>query len=413
MYPSQETREANMISLVYGGDAIGRLDDGRTIFVPYTLPGEKVKARIIEEKKGYVRASLVELLKPSPQRITPRCPHFSDCGGCHYQHLPYDLQLVIKHQILGEQLQRIANITNFPIDAMIPSPLQWNYRNAVQFHLAADGRLGFRGADSHRIVSIRECHLPEDALNDAWPRLEYEQDAGLQRIELRQGCGEDLLLILEGKEYQEPVFQTDLRLSAVYVSGGETRLLAGEDFIWMDILGRIFRVSAGSFFQVNSRQAERMVAHLLSILPLSPASIVLDLYCGVGLFSAFLAPIVKRCIGIEISPSASEDYVANLDEFDNVELYIGAVESVLPELNIKADVVVMDPPRSGSGKIALDEIMKIRPDVIAYISCDPATLARDCRHLLAGGYQLERVTPFDMFPQTYHIESINIFRLSN
>jgi 23S rRNA (uracil1939-C5)-methyltransferase len=152
MNPSQEFWQVNLTSLVYGGDAMGRLDDGRAVFVPYALPGEKVKVRLIEEKKGHARASLVEVLQPAPERIMPRCRHFGDCGGCHYQHLPYESQLEIKRSILREQLKRIANLPDAPVDAMVPSPGQWNYRNAIQFHLTSDGKIGFQGADSHRIV---------------------------------------------------------------------------------------------------------------------------------------------------------------------------------------------------------------------------------------------------------------------
>jgi 23S rRNA (uracil1939-C5)-methyltransferase len=410
MNPSQDLWQVDLTSLVYGGDAMGRLPDGRAVFVPYALPGEKVRVQLMEEKKGHARGNLVEVLLPSPERITPRCRHFSDCGGCHYQYLPYERQLEIKQSILREQLQRIANLSEAPVDPVVPSPNPWNYRNTLQFHLTADGKIGFQAADSHRVVAISECHLPEEALNETWPQLEFEPLAGLERVELRQGAGEELLLILEGDADQAPEFQTELRLSAVYTSGGEMQLLAGEEFIWMEVLDRAFKVSAGSFFQVNSRQAEVMIEHLLSILPLSPQASVLDLYCGVGLFSAFMAPRVNRCVGIEVSPWACDDFTINLDEFDNVELYVGAAETVLPGLEFKADMVVMDPPRSGVDKIVLDEMVKMKPTLIAYVSCDPATLARDTRRLLSGGYQLERVTPFDMFPQTYHIESISLFR---
>jgi len=411
MNPSQDLWQVDLTSLVYGGDAMGRLPDGRAVFVPYALPGEKVRVRLIEEKKGHAHASLVEVLLPSPERITPHCRHFSDCGGCHYQHLPYERQLEIKRSILREQLKRIANLSEAPVDPVVPSPNPWNYRNSLQFHLTADGKIGFQATDSRRVVVISECHLPEEALNETWPQLEFEPLAGLERVELRQGAGEELLLILEGDADQAPEFQTEARLSAVYTSGGKMQLLAGEEFIWMEVLNRAFKVSAGSFFQVNSRQAEVMVEHLLSILPLSSQTTVLDLYCGVGLFSAFMAPRVNRCVGIEISPWTCDDFTINLDEYDNVELYVGAAESVLPGLEFKADMVVMDPPRSGVDKIVLDEVIRMQPVLIAYVSCDPATLARDTRRLLSGGYHLERVTPFDMFPQTYHIESISLFRL--
>ena len=156
-------------------------------------------------------------------------------------------QLEIKHFILREQLERIANLHDAPVDPVVPSPDPWNYRNTLQFHLAADGKIGFLGGDSHRIVAISECYLPEEAINDTWPQLEFEPGSGLDRIELRQGTGEELLLILEGDLERGPDFQTELRLSAVYASNGQIQLLAGEEFIWMDVLNRSFKVSAGSF----------------------------------------------------------------------------------------------------------------------------------------------------------------------
>jgi 23S rRNA (uracil1939-C5)-methyltransferase len=161
---------------------------------------------------------------------------------------------------------------------------------------------------------------------------------------------------------------------------------------------------------VNTLQAEAMVKHLLNILPLHSQDTLLDLYCGVGLFSAFLAPHVARCVGIEVSPWACDDFALNLDEFDNVELYVGTTEEILPALDISPDVVVLDPPRAGVEKAALQALVAKHPPVIAYVSCDPATLARDTRFLIANGYTLDQVIPFDLFPHTYHIESISLFR---
>jgi 23S rRNA (uracil1939-C5)-methyltransferase len=186
--------------------------------------------------------------------------------------------------------------------------------------------------------------------------------------------------------------------------------LAGEDHLMLEVKGEPFLVSADSFFQVNIPQAERMVDWLLEALDLQGGETVLDLYCGVGLFSRFLAPRAGRVVGVEVNLSACEDYAENLDEFDNVELYIGAAGSILPSFNVNADVIVADPPRAGIEKKAMDAILKMKPEQIAYISCDPATLARDAKMLLAEGYLLKSVQPIDMFPQTYHIESLSLFR---
>jgi 23S rRNA (uracil1939-C5)-methyltransferase len=399
--------------LAYGGAALGRLEDGRAVFVPFALPGETVRARIVEEKRGHVRAELVEVLEPAPERIPPKCKHFFTplarssgegpgvraCGGCHHQNLSYANQLKAKTEILRDQL--------------IPSPQEWNYRNHVQFHLTREGKLGFFAADGAGIVPVTECHLPEAPLNELWPRLEFDPGLGLERVSLRLGADGETMLILESDETPELELEADL--SVVHLREGEAVVMAGEQALTVEVRSRPFRVSAASFFQVNTAMAGKMVEHLLACLSLPPQATVLDIYCGVGLFSAFLAPLAGRVIGIESSPSACEDFAANLDEFENVELYEGAAEDVLPYLGdhegrpYKPEAAIVDPPRAGLDKRALDALQALGPGRIAYVSCDPSTLARDARRLLDGGYRLVSVTPFDLFPQTYHIESISLF----
>ena len=204
-------------------------------------------------------------------------------------------------------------------------------------------------------------------------------------------------------------FSTEADVSAVHLSPDGIVLLAGDDFTTLEVLGRPFRVSAGSFFQVNTAQAAAMVEHLLELLSVTSQSHVLDVYCGVGLFSAFCAERAGQVSGIELSEPACRDFAVNLDEFENVALYQGAAEDVLPGLDFTPDMVVVDPPRAGLARPALDALLQLAPPRLAYISCDPSTLARDAKRLLAGGYQLIQATPFDLFPQTYHIESISLF----
>jgi 23S rRNA (uracil1939-C5)-methyltransferase len=186
-------------------------------------------------------------------------------------------------------------------------------------------------------------------------------------------------------------------------------VLAGSDYLTMRILDRPFQVSAASFFQVNTGQAELMVRHLLDNLRLPAGATLLDVYCGVGLFSAFLAPAVSRLVGIELSPQACEDFAVNLDEFEHVELYEASAEDVLVSHDFHPDVLVVDPPRTGLGQRTLDGLLAQHAPQIAYISCDPSTLARDARRLVAGGYHLRQITPFDLFPQTFHIESLSFW----
>lgn len=395
--------------LTYGGDAMGRLADGRAVFVPFGLPGERVRIRLTEERRSFARGEVVEILETSQQRVIPRCKHFGVCGGCHYQHLPYTEQLKAKTEILRDQLTRIGKIETSPVQEMIASPSPWNYRNHVQFHLTEEGKLGYVRAQAPTVFAIEECHLPDGFINGLWPQLEFEPGTGVERVSLRAGKDHDSMLVLESSAPESPELEIEACISVAHVFDENTVVIAGNDHIFISVLGRDFRVSAAAFFQVNTAMAEKMVEHLLTCLPVSPSATLLDVYCGAGLFSAFLAPQYERLIGVESSPSACEDFAFNLDEFDNVELYEGLAEDVIPYLEAKADIVLVDPPRAGLEKRVIDGILKLNPQLIAYVSCDPSTLARDAARLIHAGYRLKDVMPFDLFPQTFHIESISLF----
>ena len=395
--------------LTYGGEAMGRLEDGRAVFVPFGLPGERVRVRLREEKRNFARGEIVELLEPSPLRITPLCKHFGICGGCHYQHMPYEEQLKAKTEILRDQLTRIGKIENPPVQEMVASPSPWNYRNHVQFHLTNEGKLGYVRAQTPTVFALEECHLPEGFPHGIWPQLEFEPGTNIERVSLRAGKDYDSMLALKSNSPESPELEIEACLSVTHVFEENTVVITGNDHVIIPVLGRDFRVSAASFFQVNTVMAEKMVQHLAVNLPVAQSNTLLDVYCGAGLFSAFFAPKCARVIGIESSFSACEDFAFNLDEFDNVELYEGLAEDVIPHLEAKPDIVLVDPPRAGLEKRVIDGIVKMKPQIVAYVSCDPSTLARDAARLINGGYQLKDVTPFDLFPQTYHIESISLF----
>lgn len=398
-----------LTTLTYGGNAMGRLDDHRAVFVPFGLPGERVRVRLTEEKRNFGRGEIVEILDPSPLRVIPRCIHFGVCGGCHYQHLPYEEQLKAKTDILRDQLTRIGKIEHPPVQDMVPSASPWNYRNHVQFHLTDDGKLGYVMAQSPRVFAIQECHLPEGSINAMWPQLEFEPEMNVERVSLRSGVDEELMLVLESDSPEAPELEIEAGISVAHVFDDNAVVIAGNDHLILRVVDRDFRVAAPSFFQVNTAMAQKMVEHLLAYLPITQSTTLLDVYCGVGLFSAFLAPKCERVIGIESSPSSCDDFAFNLDEFENVELYEGFAEDVIRHLEVKPDIVLVDPPRAGLDKNVVDGILKLNPKVIAYVSCDPSTLARDAARLINGGYKLTQVTPFDLFPQTFHIESISFF----
>ncbi|RLD04960.1 MAG: hypothetical protein DRI56_10310 [Chloroflexota bacterium] len=408
------TFEVTPTKFTYGGECLARLPDGRAVFIPYTLPGETIKIRLTEDKPRYARAELLEILSPAPERITPKCPHFMHCGGCHYQHIPYPEQLKAKKDIIQDQLQRIGKIADAPIQNTVPSPSPWNYLNHIQFHLTPEGTLGFKAFRSEKIIPIQECHLADELISAIWPTLEFDYIPGLEKISLRSGeGGEDALLILESSDPQPFEFSVDFPISAVSLGPEGHIVLSGDEFTILEMGGFPFVVSAGSFFQTNTAVTELLVKHLIETLPLTPSTTLLEIYCGVGLFSLFLAPEVEKLIGIESSPSAAEDFMYNLAEFPNVEFYEASAEEILPRLTLSPDVILVDPPRGGVGLKALDGMLALEPETIAYISCDPTTLARDAHRLEKGGYKLKQVTPFDMFPQTFHIESVSIFERDN
>jgi 23S rRNA (uracil1939-C5)-methyltransferase len=409
MNPS-EPIEITLTALVYGGEALGRLADGKAVFVPYALPGEKVVIRLIEEKKGYARGELLQVLQPAPQRVAPRCRHFGLCGGCHYQHMTYAAQLQAKRDILAEQLERIGGIANPPVQPTVASPQAWNYRNYVQFHLTPQGALGYTQAGSERVIPITECHLPLDSINDLWPKLEFEAIPGLERIGVRAGEADDLQLILESTDPQPPEISVEgLPISVVHLSPAGALVLVGSEWVIFDVLGRRFRVSAGAFFQVNTPMAAALVEHVLERLPSGADLSALEVYSGVGLFSAFLAPRFARLVCVEASAYACADFQYNLDEFDHVVLYQAPAEQVLPHVDFHPDFVLVDPPRSGLGARVVDQLLRLQAGRLIYLSCDAATLARDAKRLIRGGYTLKEITPFDLFPQTYHIESLSLW----
>jgi 23S rRNA (uracil1939-C5)-methyltransferase len=422
--------ELQITALSHSGEGIGR-HEGRAIFVPFALPGETVRVEIIEEKKRFARARLLEIPAPAPDRIVPRCRHHftlqplpgfnsntlaTACGGCQLQHLGYPAQLAFKERTVRDQFQRLGGFADVPLRPALPSPREFNYRNHVQFALTPEGQLGFKAAGSHHVVAIRECHQVEPALADLFPRIAVEPDRSLtatvpelERVTLRAGTDGETLVLFE-TEAEAPEVALDLPVSAALLRpDGTTMTLAGGDHVIMEVHGRPFRATGGSFFQVNTTVAELLVDLVLDGLALTGAERVLDLYSGVGLFSAFLAPRARQVIGIEAYEPAVADAAVNLDEFDNVEIYAAPVEDVLPQLAGPFDSAVLDPPRAGCEPAALAALLSARLARIVYVSCDAATLARDARRLVDGGMALDWVQPVDMFPQTYHVECVAHF----
>jgi 23S rRNA (uracil1939-C5)-methyltransferase len=310
-----------------------------------------------------------------------------------------------------DQLARIGKLEDPPVQSAVPSPHPFNYRNQIQFQLSVDGRLGFFEHGSDQVLEIQECHLPQVPINLVWPQLELDSIPGLERVGIRQGIEDEIMIAMHGDQSSVPDLSVEgIDVSVAHLSPYGTQVLAGSDHLLMDVLDRGFRVSAGSFFQVNTRVAETLVEYILERLDLERTALVLDVYAGVGLFSAFVAGLAARVIAVESSESACDDYVVNLDEFDNVELYQAPAEEVLGSLQLHPDVAILDPPRAGLDREVLDALVRMSPGTIVYVSCDPATMSRDARRLVRGGYQLQEIKLFDMFPQTYHLESVGFWQ---
>src|SRR5512140_2768486 len=248
--------------LVFGGDSVSRLPDGRAVFVPFGLPGEQVRVRIVEEKKRHARGVIEEILVPSPLRIQPRCVHFGECAGCQYQHMPYVEQLKVKEAILVDLLRK-AGIADPPVRPIRPAPDEWAYRNLLQFMLTVDGKLAYARHDTGEPLAIRECFLPEGSLNEIWPALEFEAESGSEAVDLRLGSDEDALLVLGGSEPNPPDLSVELPISAVYEGPGGEMGLAGENYSVFELLGRPLKVSIGSFMRTNTRQTEALLGHVL------------------------------------------------------------------------------------------------------------------------------------------------------
>lgn len=406
------TFELKLTGMAYGGEAFGRDDDGRMVFVPFTLPGERVRVRVMDERKRWARAYPEEILEASPLRITPRCRHFSLCGGCHYQHLAYADQLRFKREIVIDQLQRIGGFQDPPVNETIASPDAWNYRNHMRFQRTQDGELGFYDYTGEEVFALEECHLPEGRLNVLWPEIDLEALDSVNQVGLRCGTTEPAMVVLHASGEPDIETQVELPVSMVWDSQEGSYVLAGDDHLMFEISQRQFRVSAGSFFQVNTAMTTELIVLVMDLLDPVAGQKVLDLYAGVGLFSRFLAEKELFVLGMEESPSACADYLSNLEDFETVELWAAPVEEGLPGVELQPDAVILDPPRAGISNQAFDELMRLAPDRIVYVSCDPATLARDGKKMRAAGYELQSTTPFDMFPHTYHIETASLWLAS-
>ena len=452
----------NIERLALQGEGVGRLssggpDDKKVAFVPYTLPGETVEARLVEDKKNYSRWIPTKIETPSSVRVTPRCPvHFSPgsehfCGGCDWQQLSPDFQKKAKAELVRETLIRLGGIAKPPMNALLSGPQDWHYRNKIQvpFGVGRGYKLmgGFYSPGSHDIVEFDDCVIqPELSVQifqavkkfaslAKWHPYEEDRHQGwLRHVLIRTNeAGQALLaLVTTSEQFNDQTrFVNEMRsqfptLVSIHlnVQTGKThRILGlrwvrlwGDDRLEENILGLRLAYSPGSFFQVNTKAAERLYEEALRQLDPAETSVVLDVYCGVGAMTFLAARKTKFAIGIEETLSSIRDakWNAQQNQIQNVKFVEGSAEKALAhpaklwEGYLKqADLfVIVDPPRSGCRPEVLTALIKLGPKRIVYVSCNPATLARDIK-ILAPHYQLKETTPVDLFPQTSHIESVS------
>jgi len=398
--------EIDLHDMANGGEAVGRYE-GQTIFVGRAVPGERVRAVVVRDKGSWARANLEEVLTPAPSRVDPPCPHFAECGGCQWQYMAYPEQLKWKSAIVAGQLRHIGGVDAPEIVAIVAPGHPFEYRNRMTFHVQ-DGRPGLYRHRSRERVPISSCPLLVPGLTELYERL--GSLAGVDELTLRMGAktGQRAVLIRgivpeQAAEWGVPV---------VRLTGRRFEPVIGPPRIHEEVAGVQFRITASAFFQVNTAGAEALVGLVGEALRPESTDMLLDAFAGVGLFASTVGRSAGRVLAIESDGVAAADLRHNLREagVTNADVVRGRFEDVVAPR--KWDLAVCDPPRSGLGKAGVSVLTAGRPRSIAYVSCDPATLARDTRLLEERGYRLVKATLVDLFPQTFHVETVAEFRFS-
>jgi len=435
--------EITIEKLVYGGDGLARLEqpDGKrkTVFVPLVLPGERVDATIVEERTGFARAKLDRVVEPSPLRIGPACPYFGECGGCHYQHTSYEEQLKLKGEILRETVARIAKVELPEIETHASPPLHYRNRTRMKFAIVAgDGTkfaIGYHKMGSHELLATHECPISSPLINRALGALwemaaETDLPKGIAEVEFFAD-DEDKNLLLEflteadfdkraATKFAEALQERVKEIVGVAAVArprnvneavaapeleGETAedavILTGRKYLDCKVGEFSYRVSAGSFFQTNRHVTSKLLELVCSG---AKGKLAMDLYAGVGLFTLPLAQEFERAVAVETAGASFADLKSNAPR--NAKTIEATTERFLARATGKPEFVVVDPPRAGLGKKVVSGLTKLAPKSMVYVSCDPSTLARDLPGLIAGGYRVVKADMVDLFPQTFHIETV-------
>ena len=423
---------------------VGRIDDF-TVFVDGALPNEVVQVKINSVKKNYAAADLLDIINKSKDRVEPRCPIYKDCGGCQLQHLSYEAQLKWKRRQIVDAVTRIGKI-DVPVSETIGMADAWHYRNKMQFPVGkvkGEVKIGCFAKSSHQIIDTNSCLIqrPANDLILAAARKVinkfnisvYNEDrhrGTIRHIMGRAGADETMLVLVTSKENlpNEKSIVLALRSELPNITsiqqniqtyhnnvvlGRDSKILYGKRSI-KDRIGDLeFNISARSFFQVNTKQAEKLYQTALDFADLKGHETVIDAFCGTGTITLFLAKRARRVIGIEIvSPSIADAKLnARINNIRNAEFIVGDATAVMPKLRVRPDVIVLDPPRAGCDQKLLAAVAHMRPAKVVYVSCNPATLARDLNIMETTGYKTKIIQPVDMFPFTSHVESVALLTL--
>lgn len=370
------------------GDGIASEGLPKPIYASGVIPGEEARVRIRKIRRNYIAVDVEEITKPSEDRVTPPCPLFEGCSGCQFQHVAYPRQLELKRDMVRAQLHKFGGFEDPPVSPVIGADNPWNYRNHARFTVR-DGQMGYIRRFKRQFFAVPQCNIMDPRINAVLGKLQGNLQ-GATQCNIRVGADEDQVMI-----------QPKLDLS-------EYGLETGQSHITERLHDREFLVAASAFFQVNRPQAERLIDVVRERVQADGDTVVADAYAGVGTFAALLSSSVSKVIAIEESAPAIEAAKKALAGLDNVELICARAELLLPTLEQKVDVVILDPPRSGCLPEALAAVAKFRPRRVIYVSCDPSSLGRDLATLCGedGAFDLVEVQPVDMFPQTHHVECV-------
>jgi tRNA/tmRNA/rRNA uracil-C5-methylase (TrmA/RlmC/RlmD family) len=391
--------ELDITTVAFGGDGIGRVDNF-VVFVPFVIEGERVEVEIVEVKRRYATADLVRVITPSPRRVEPHCPYYMQCAGCQYQHIDYAHQIELKRSQIRDVFQRIGKIAEPPIEPVVGSPREYYYRNKIVVH--GPGKPGFWTMRGRSIIGIDQCPIAREEVNT-------------KLAEVAQQSLENVHVTIRTNSEHEVWSYTETRRA-----GGDglddpepgTEAPVTESLITETILGKKMQVPLGSFFQVNREVIELALEHARQIFVASGCKILVDAYCGIGLFALMLADHAAHVYGIEEDTRAIKAANENAQRLGlkSYDFYPGRTERLLfytlRQCKLDETCLILDPPRSGCAPPVLKTLREQKPRKIIYVSCAPPMLARDIKQLVNQGYKLERITPFDMFPQTAHCEAV-------